>query len=1065
MLYICPTMRPFLQISTLFLLLLISSSQTTGDGTVSRLLEAAKTLLDSARYDLALQQGQQALQQCEPGTPDAAACLLFVGDVFLEMGAWEAAFQQYQAALAIYSQKSGLRDLATAEALNRLGEYFYKKTDYSQAATFYQKALQIREAALGSWHERVADGYNNLGNCQVGQGDYAAASKLHQKALDIRLRVLPKGHADLATSYNNLGNCMYLLGDYSAALQYFENALDIRKKVFGSNHPKTAQVHNNLGNVYAAMGLRDEAIGQYRRAIEIRRAHFGDQHPGIASAIENIADLYLDNGDYILALDFFKQAYNIQQRLQEEGSTATATLWHKIGLCYQYEGDFSRALEHHLAVAPLLEAAFGADHPLLGGLYNNLGNCYSGTKNYKQALLAYHKALKIFQRKKSAPSSSLALVYNNLGNAYLENNEAVQALSYFQKALERLDLVSAENASERAVYLKNTGLALDRLNRFPEAQTVFQKALEVAKMADPMTEVTVLDGWATLLRKRGAHSQDTALLRQSIAVFGQSRHLSDSLRALLSNPGSRQRWLELQFPANALAMEACYGLWEINQEPGLLEQAFSLAERNKSMQLLEHLRKEQAEQTAGIPDTLLAQERHLRAVLNSNEKALLALQQPERSAAQQAAETAVAGARQALMALLQTIETQYPDYYRLKYDRNTVTPKAIQQQLLQTGQALIEYFVSDNAIFVFVVTSSDFRCLRLERNFPLDAWVTALRHSLQAYPNAGESAAEELSQAYMEQASQLYEAIFAPIQKAVQLPEKLIIVPDGTLAYMPFECLLREPSQAPNQFKNHHYLIRDYCFSYAYSATQQLALLQTKPRKLPHNLLAVAPDYAKDRYGLSPLENNGQEAEAVADMFGGKLLAGAAATVPAFTQNADQYRILLLAMHGKASSGVGDMSYIAFSTVGDTAANPFLYTRDLYTLSIPADLVVLSACETSVGSYRFGQGVISLAKGFFQAGARSVAATLWSVDDASNAELMRLFFKEIKNGSRKDDALRKAKLKFLDTHPHAEANPVYWAAVTAYGDMGAVEMGAWGYWWLLVIGVVFGVLWWYLAKK
>jgi len=61
--------------------------------------------------------------------------------------------------------------------------------------------------------------------------------------------------------------------------------------------------------------------------------------------------------------------------------------------------------------------------------------------------------------------------------------------------------------------------------------------------------------------------------------------------------------------------------------------------------------------------------------------------------------------------------------------------------------------------------------------------------------------------------------------------------------------------------------------------------------------------------------------------------------------------------------------------------------------------------------------------------------------------------------------LRKAKLKFLDTHPHAEANPVYWAAVTAYGDMGAVEMGAWGYWWWLVIGVVFGVLWWYLAKK
>ncbi len=141
------------------------------------------------------------------------------------------------------------------------------------------------------------------------------------------------------------------------------------------------------------------------------------------------------------------------------------------------------------------------------------------------------------------------------------------------------------------------------------------------------------DGWAGLLSKRGAQHQDTALLRQSIAVFGASRHLSDSLRALLSNPVPRQRWLELQFPANALAVEACYRLWGINQEPGLLEQAFSLAERNESMQLLEHLRKEQAEQTAGVPDTLLVMERHLHFELNGSEKALLALHQPERRVA------------------------------------------------------------------------------------------------------------------------------------------------------------------------------------------------------------------------------------------------------------------------------------------------------------------------------------------------------------------------------------------------------------------------------------------------
>ncbi len=1058
-------MRQLCFISALFLLLLISSGQTTVDGGRTGRLAAAKTLLDSARYELALQKGQEALQHCAPQSPDAAACLLFMGDVFLETGAWEAAYQQYMAALAIYKGKSGPGHLNTAEAMNRLGEYFYKKTDYRQAISFYQQALNIREAALGPAHERVADGYNNLGNCMVGLGDYAAAAKLQQKALNIRLQLLDKSHPDLATSYNNLGNCLYLMGDHAGALAYFEQALDIRERAFGGWHPKTAQVHNNLGNVYATLGRRDEAIRHYRRAIEIRRRHFGDQHPGIASAIENLADLYLDNGDYITALDFFKQAYHIQKQHHGEGTAAIATLWHKIGLCYQYEGDFGRALEHHLAAAPLLEAALGLWHPTLGGLYNNLGNCYSGTKNYAMALSAYQNALKVLQGKNLSAGSNLALVYNNLGNAYLESKQAAQALSYFQKALESLDARQHDADPERTVYLKNKALALDGLNRFPEAARVFQTALAIAKNADPITAAEVLDGWGGLLGKRGALHRDTGLLRQSIAVFEQSRHLSDSLRDLLSSPGARQRWLELQFPANALALEACYRLWEINREPGLLEQAFSLAERNKGMQLLEHLRKEQAEQAVGIPDSVLEQERGLRAILNSKEKALLAMKQPSDNAAKQAAETAVADARQALTALLRAIEAKYPAYYQLKYDRKTATVKEVRHELLGQAQALIEYFVIDSAMYVFVATGSDFQCLRLALDFPLDAWVTSLRHSLQAYPSAGDSAAAGLAQAFVDQAAQLYQAVFSPVRNAVQLPQNLIIVPDGTLAYMPFECLLRERPAEPNQFKTHHYLIREHCISYAYSATQQLALLQAKPKKHRNNLLAVAPEYAPDRYGLRPLENNSQEAKAVADMYGGKLLSGKAATMPAFSELAGQYRILLLAMHGKASSTVGDMSYIAFSTVGDSTVSPFLYTRDLYAQSIPADLVVLSACETSVGAYRFGQGVLSLAKGFFQAGARSVAATLWSVDDASNAALMRLFFQEIKNGSRKDEALRAAKLKFLATHPHAEANPVYWAAVTAYGDMGALEQGSWRYWWVLVIGLVSGLLWWYLRKR
>ena len=177
------------------------------------------------------------------------------------------------------------------------------------------------------------------------------------------------------------------------------------------------------------------------------------------------------------------------------------------------------------------------------------------------------------------------------------------------------------------------------------------------------------------------------------------------------------------------------------------------------------------------------------------------------------------------------------------------------------------------------------------------------------------------------------------------------------------------------------------------------------------------------------------EARAVIELFGGDLYEGSEARSEAFLEKAAQYRILHLATHGKAGRSMGEMSFLAFSPEGES---PVVYMRQIEALDLRADLVVLSACETSVGEYRQGQGVISLSRGFFKAGARSVAATLWSVDDARHADLMRDFFVLLKKGLRKDEALRQAKLEHLNERPHDEAHPVYWAAAVLTGDVRAL---------------------------
>src|SRR5690349_18307714 len=129
-------MRNLLHFAVLLLLLLIASGQKAAEQTVAQLLAEARIRYDSAQYDRALQTGQKALELSAQGTTEHAECLLLLGDVFLETGDWEAARQQFLAALDIFKAQPGNPKLQMADAENRLGEYFYRKTDYKNAGHF-----------------------------------------------------------------------------------------------------------------------------------------------------------------------------------------------------------------------------------------------------------------------------------------------------------------------------------------------------------------------------------------------------------------------------------------------------------------------------------------------------------------------------------------------------------------------------------------------------------------------------------------------------------------------------------------------------------------------------------------------------------------------------------------------------------------------------------------------------------------------------------------------------------------------------------------------------------------
>jgi CHAT domain-containing protein len=250
--------------------------------------------------------------------------------------------------------------------------------------------------------------------------------------------------------------------------------------------------------------------------------------------------------------------------------------------------------------------------------------------------------------------------------------------------------------------------------------------------------------------------------------------------------------------------------------------------------------------------------------------------------------------------------------------------------------------------------------------------------------------------------------------------KNLTIIPDDVLLNIPFEAL--QTSNTDND-----YLIYKHQISYANSITflNQNNNQQTENTK---NAVGIAPiNFA---LGMSTLENSKTEVEQLNLFKDSKLLLEEKASKKQLIQNLDDYKVIHISTH--ASNDKFREPYLALS---DSLIN----INELYLTKNTADLVVLSACETANGELYKGEGVLSLSRSFFNTGAKSVASTLWSIDDKSTSEIMASFYQNLNNGQSKSEALHQAKLNYLNSHSLSETSPYYWASFVLVGDTSPID--------------------------
>lgn len=290
----------------------------------------------------------------------------------------------------------------------------------------------------------------------------------------------------------------------------------------------------------------------------------------------------------------------------------------------------------------------------------------------------------------------------------------------------------------------------------------------------------------------------------------------------------------------------------------------------------------------------------------------------------------------------------------------------------------------------------------------------------------------------------LYEKLLKPVSGIIK-GKDLTIIPDDQLAYIPFDALLAQlPDTTTMNFRNLHYLVRDYAINYSYSSTL-LFHLQDRLQKKSTNLLAFSPLYVYNEprmsgdsslsYQFSPLPGAGDEVRNISSYMKTEAFTDLLAQENTFKEKAPDFDILHLAMHTLINDSLPMFSKLVFSTPSNNSSDDgFLNTYEIYNMKLNARLAVLSACETGSGKLQKGEGVMSLARGFIYAGCPSIVMTLWQVEDKSGVEIMKNFYSYLAKGKRKDVALRMAKLKHLEMSDPLTAHPHYWLGYVNIGN-------------------------------
>lgn len=498
-------------------------------------------------------------------------------------------------------------------------------------------------------------------------------------------------------------------------------------------------------------------------------------------------------------------------------------------------------------------------------------------------------------------------------------------------------------------------------------------------------------------------------------------------------------------------------LHQQNPQKGYDALAFHASERSRARRLLELLAEAGANIREGVDPQLLQQEQSLIQQFNAIEHQRYELTRGQFTTAQIDALTTQS---QSLINQLNQLQTQIrvvsPNYANLQYPQ-PLNLEQVQQQVLDDDTLLLQYYLGEERSFLWAVTKDSITSYILPNSTEIEAVATPYREAINLDNTT--TVAQGLA---------LSEILIAPVVNQLN-NQRLLIVGDGILQFIPFAAL-PIPSQPDTPLLVEHEIVTASSATLIANQREQLANRPTAAQAVaviadpifesddprlnsqissennPPSLDNLALARATRSLGLGDtapqlnrLEFTRYEAQNIAELFPEnermKALDFEASRYLATHPNLSQYQIIHFATHGLIDPVNPELSGLVLSLFNPQGEsdNGFLRLNDIFNLNLPAELVVLSACQTGLGRQVRGEGLVGLTRGFMYAGARRVVVSLWNVNDLATSQLMTRFYQQMLNENQPPIiALRQAQLEMWNSGQWQ--SPYYWGAFTIQGD-------------------------------